>query len=61
LSLHYYITRPNAGQIVIWCSDIVGGTVQQIGKASDVPYNGWHRSEFTFSPHINNYRVRIRY
>ncbi len=61
LSFYYYITRPNVGQIVAWCTDIVGSTFQEIGSASNVLYNGWHRTEFSFTPHVNNYHVRIRY
>jgi hypothetical protein len=58
LSLYYYITRPSAGQIAIWCSDIVGSRIQPIGQVSNVPYNGWQRIEFSFTPQENNYHVR---
>ena len=61
LSFYYYITRPNAAEIIVWSTDLAGGTIQQIGQVSNVPYNGWHRVEFSFSPDINNYRVRITY
>ncbi|CAF1410064.1 unnamed protein product [Adineta steineri] len=57
LSFYYYITRPNVGQIVIWCTDIVGNIVHQFGKTSNVSYNGWHRTEFSFSPNITNYQL----
>ena len=60
LSFYYYITRPNAGEIAILCTDIIDSTVQQIGKVSDVLYNGWHYTEFSFTSHVDNYRVRIR-
>ncbi|CAF0746195.1 unnamed protein product [Adineta steineri] len=57
LSFYYYITRPNVGQIVTWCSDVTGNLIHQFGKTSDVPYNGWHRTEFSFSPNVTNYNL----
>lgn len=61
LSFYYYITRPNAGEIVVWSANLVGSTIQQVGQVSSVPFNGWHGVEFSFSPDIDNYRVRITY
>ncbi|UJR32950.1 hypothetical protein I4U23_020413 [Adineta vaga] len=59
LTLYYYITRPNVGQIVVWCTDIVGGTTEQIGIISSVPYNGWHQAHFTFEPRVMNYYIHF--
>lgn len=61
LSFYYYITQPNAAEIVVWSNDFISNTVQQIGKAFEVPYNGWHRIEFSFNPYVDKYRVRIIY
>ncbi|CAF0913576.1 unnamed protein product [Adineta ricciae] len=59
LSLYYYITRPNVGQIVVRSTDIVDDTVQQIGTISDVPNNGWHRVSFSFQPNVTNYYINF--
>jgi hypothetical protein len=58
LSFYYYISRPGDGQIVARFSDTIGGMTKQLGAAFDVPYNGWHRTNFNFEPDMSNYQVR---
>lgn len=59
LTFYYYITRANAAQIGVWISDISGGTSQKLGTIVDVPYNGWHRTHFSFQPNVNSYHVSL--
>ncbi|UJR32998.1 hypothetical protein I4U23_020460 [Adineta vaga] len=57
LSFYYYISNPNVGQIIIRYSDIIASTMEQIGTASNVSFNGWHEIHFTFKANVTDYRI----
>ena len=53
LSFYYYLTRTNIGAINIRDSDH-----HQIGRVSQMLYNGWHQAKFNFQPKTTEYYVK---
>ncbi|CAF1533237.1 unnamed protein product [Adineta ricciae] len=59
LSFYYYITNSDVAQILVRYSDITGSSTEQIGKVSKMSFNGWHWTNFSFQPQINDYHINF--